>query len=895
MTTTIRRTLTLVLALSVMLVGTVVPAFALATGSATFVDGEGKAVATAGTFSGQTHQLQFAVTNSAVDGGVPVLQPGGSSINAVQAFVDTDILTPKDAQNNAPTGWTASYNTRRGVVTYMADGAGIAPEGTQIFTLPTVVERVNDDTTTSLIVQISDDEGLTATNAGVLDVAVRILDIVADSVKIVKPTPVTNPDPTLVTQQQDNVEVTFNVINYAGVAKTITGTVETESGPSTVETTPPSSTTSLAKDAIATLTANVKFGNAGNLAIRALATTTGSAAEKEVLTGITVQQKVALTYVAGTLTPTAAVPGKATDFKLNVKKTGGPSASLSSTFSIASDPVAFESQPITVVANGVNSQQLTYNVTPSLTVVDGTFGSTLTYGGGTNIDANGASVPEVTINLADIVLDRLLPDLELTLLPPASAVDLTTDAAGASDTVNVVGSVTNQGATNYCSVCKVLIDAIVLKDAAGVELAVVYRYDPNENDPQKTLTVAPTAADGKNVSGSFAMPASAGIPAGTVKVELQARGLRAAGLNFKTASSDADVDIIAPFGVDANSGKIAFDNQALFVTTGRDDVGDYIDVPFNERIAFGQLSGSGDWQVDGAVVDSVEYVDGTGTGTGLVRLRLVNELDRNATPAVYYTPAAGPISRAFDRVELDLGDQVLDALDGIAPDVLNIVTVSTQRGSTTGDAAPAPNEEGTQADQGPTAGTFYTRDRTPIVTVNNVTGGDTVIIVDEDGVPLGTADAAIGATTATVELDDLGDMEDDFTISAYAVDPAGNAGVAEGTFILKLDFTSPTIVGFDVTGQQVTVTFSEDVPDGRDAAFDWYLFSNGRYRPVNAVTNADGNNLTRVLTFTSAAVPGAITGVEHESTTPSSADDYADIARNVAAEVTNFGTFDPDA
>ena len=75
-TTMLRRGMVFLLVLGMTLAMTVVPAFALATGSASLADDV--------FFAGTTSRLDVTVTNNATPGGVPLLQPGGSSIDAVQ-------------------------------------------------------------------------------------------------------------------------------------------------------------------------------------------------------------------------------------------------------------------------------------------------------------------------------------------------------------------------------------------------------------------------------------------------------------------------------------------------------------------------------------------------------------------------------------------------------------------------------------------------------------------------------------------------------------------------------------------------------------------------------------------------------------------------------------------
>lgn len=853
-TTMLRRGMVFILVLGMTLAGTVVPAFALATGSASLADDV--------FFAGTTSRLDVTVTNNGAEGGIPLLQPGGSNIDAVQLLVDDALVTPKDVDANAPEGWTGSFNAARGTVFYFAgEGAEIAPGASLEFNLPVDVAPGNQDRSSDVIVQVSDDGGTTATNAGVELFDIKVLEVIEESVTIVKP--VTTQPANLVTEFQDNARVQLRVKSYANSGLSVTASAAKAGGSSTV-TVSDSPALNIAAGGERTFNLNATFGAPGSLSIEGRATASNATAVVDTFSGITVQQAVALGY-AGDLAPLAAVPGTSETFTFGVNKVGGPGATLSSTFAFGSDST---SQPISLAANNL-TEGLSYTI-GNISTLDGEYLATLSYDG---TDTNGAVIDRVTLDLDDILLDSLRPVLDLVLTPPPSAVEGAEDAAGASDSVGVAGTVTRAGG-ELCGQCDITDELVEFLGEGGTVLGEQTGPDLTTNDG--------------NISGSFTMPAD--VPTGTISVRLSATALRAENLLAGAGNGSAEVDIIAPLGVDEDivtSGIESINNEIPFATTGRDEEGDFVNVPFSELIAFGDFAGSGDWGVDGNVVTAVRYLDGSAAGTSAVQLRLAQELDRNATPRVTYTPAFGALGRAFDRVELDLADQALDAADNIAPDVLGIIEVSTFRGKGT----PAPGASGDRIDQGSFDGVFYTRDRTPVVTVNNVAVGDEVRVFQDnngDGIQQG-GERELGkvisasATTVEVTLNDLGNAETLLNISAYAIDAAGNAGLGSTGDEVQLEFTAPTIESFVRTNNTVTVTFSEPVPVGRDAAFDWLVFSNGRYRPVDAVSNTDGDDTTRTLTINGAVVPGDVTAVRWESITADTSDDYADRARNEAA------------
>lgn len=852
-TTMLRRGMVFLLVLGMTLAMTVVPAFALATGSASLADDV--------FFAGTTSRLDVTVTNNATPGGVPLLQPGGSSIDAVQLLVDGAALTPQAVNENAPEGWTGSFNEMRGTVFYFADDdnpeAPIGPGESLEFNLPALIAPGSSDVSSDVIVQVSDDGGTTATNAGVLPFDIKILEVVPGSVTIIKP--VTTQAANLVTEQQDNADIRLQVRSYADTTKSVTASASKDGGSSTV--TADSLTKNVGPGQVATFRFDAVFGGPGSLSILGEATASNAVAVPDTFSGITVQQAVALAF-NNDLDPLAAVPGTTETFTLSVGKSGGPGADLDSEFSFAG---LSDNGTITPGVN-TTTEDLSYSVAIPLSVTDGEHPATLTYGG---VDTNGALIDDVTLNLDNILLDRLQPVLDLVLSPPAAAVEGAEDAAGSSDTVGVSGTVT-AATGGSCDQCDVINEVVEFLDAGDNVLG---------SQPGPNLT-----NNNGTVSGSFSMPAD--VPAGTVTVRLSADAQRADNLRVGLGRGAAEVDIVAPKGVDIFVQEDGFTSvDGSVTTTGRDEDGDFIDVPFTELIGFGEFSSAGDWTLDGNVVESVEYIDGSIAGTAKVRLRLAQELGRNDTPTVNYVPVFGPLARGFDRVELDLADQALEAIDNIAPDVLGIVSVSTLRGKGT----PAPNASGDRIDQGSFGGVFYTRDRTPVVTVNNVATGDTVRVFQDnngDGVQqggerlLGQVLSAAG-TTVEVTLNDLGNSEQLINISAYAIDSAGNSGLGSVGDELELEFLQPTIVDFTRTNNTVTVTFSEPVPVGRDAAFDWLVLSGNRYRPVDAVTN-DGDDTTRTLTINPAVVPNEVDAVRYESITADTSDDYADRARNEA-------------
>jgi hypothetical protein len=497
-------------------------------------------------------------------------------------------------------------------------------------------------------------------------------------------------------------------------------------------------------------------------------------------------------------------------FSLRLNKQGTQPASLATTFSFTGFTVT---TPFDFAAGNTNNTTIIFpetTVDPNL--ANGTFGSTLTVVG---LDGNGALV-DVTLTPQTVTLDNLMPVVNLLADVGSSAVANATPAAGTGRTIQFSGNVvigSGPGAA-ACSDCTVTRAVLVTND--GTELAFAL----------------------SNSGGSLSGNSSFAFPAGTSSARAEITVKKVSGLLGSGASNTFEVDIIAPVI-----------GQAL---TQRDGSDDTVLVTMTELV---DLSGTTaqDWGVDDNLVTGVSAV-GDDTTTTQIVLELAQPFDStNANPAVSYV-GFGLNPRPFDRVALDLLDQVIEATDGISPlaPVIDMVAGF-----------------GLQDDE------FWTNDSTPTVSLSSLVVGDTIKLYYDTNDNLqadpgeqiftGVAD---DSTAEVIITTDLGSIEIVHELIAVMVDTGSNIS-PQASELLNLDYTTPKLIDLIVDptdGNLVTAVFDEPVARGRNAAFDWTVHAtqNGElaYRTVTLVEFLSPT--TRTLHVSTASYDpdkGAISGI----------------------------------
>jgi hypothetical protein len=831
-----QRLLSVLSVVALLLAGSAVPALAAASGTATLL--------TPNIFAGSGGAVTIEVTNDA-SGGVLGLG-AGNDIDAVQVFVPTDVFAPGgDADIQGPEGWTGFYDVGLEVAYFLADDGGIAPGEAAQFVIAGQAQPQADDAQGDLFVQVSDDGGVSSSSAGVLTLTARILEIV--TADIVKPAFAFDTDARTVTSGQDSAPVHVQVRNHGTATRTVEATVET--GPESTSSASGSGSGSVASGATSTIEVPTVFGAAGTLNLIVRAASASSTARNTGIGDVTVQPAAQATYREGSLAPRTVVPGNPTTVKVAIDKTGPQAVRLASLTDPQRDGGAtltidtYESTIERDLPAGDTAVNLEFPVTVPESIPDGTYTPTL---GLVGYDANGAFVDIDPVDLDQLVLDRLLPVVNVVATPDDPVINGATRAATDGWNITFSGTVREGGAGGpLCESCTVERAVIV---AGSTELPV-----------EVTL-------NGGQISGSD----SVDFPDGTTTAYLDLTVVKGdTGLPGDGASPNFAVDLVIP----------ALESAV----TGRDADGDFVDVTFTELIGNKGMSAA-DWRVDGNTVTSIEPApepanpaDPSDDGETTLRLRLAQAFeDSNARPAVQYAPT--PLSRrAFDRVDQGALDATLTALDGIAPAAPVIQMVSGLE----------------QQD-----GAFWTNDSTPSMTLAGieVDGANTVAVyrdLDGDGeldADERTPENRLGATSADGEqvtvdaLDDLGSNDTQVDVVAVVIDAASNASPAAAA-VLQLDFTAPVISGFVDHGDgTVTVTFDEPIARGRNAAFDWTVTAEQdgttRSRPVETVS---GSGDERLLSVSAAAFDpsrGEILGVTYRFRGSDPDDRYEDRATN---------------
>jgi hypothetical protein len=265
--------------------------------------------------------------------------------------------------------------------------------------------------------------------------------------------------------------------------------------------------------------------------------------------------------------------------------------------------------------------------------------------------------------------------------------------------------------------------------------------------------------------------------------------------------------------------------------------------------------------------------DPSAGASGCTRLlTLQNALGEDATPTLHYDPSGthAPGRLPYQDLAgftLDFSQQAPSVFDKVRPRLPNITAVD-------GGSVTSANQQ------------FVGHNASPSVSVGNVTPGDKVVVdVKPSGstTPVETAPVTFSAATGVVPISLPSDGT--FTVTAVAIDPAGNRSDNateqgpgnDGTtpsVSYDLDRVPPVITGVASDGNNVTVNFSEPVT-GPDSAADWTITDpNGTTKYT--VGSVGGNGATRTLA--ASGVPqGALVSYAPKG------DHYVDVASNPLA------------
>lgn len=817
----IQRSLSLLSAIALLLTVLAVPASAAARAQADVLTDDLVA-------SGQ-RPFEVEVTNQPPDlSGLEV----PSSLDAVVFYLPSGIIDPVIG---ATEGWNSFVDSEMGLVYFTAEEGNAIPFGeSQVFSMTVDVAPVADDITETIAVQVSSNGGGTSKPAaGDLDTVLRILGV--SQVSVVKPSTATNADATQVTAGQDNALVQAVLENQGTEPRTVTVTASKKSGSSSITSAAQSVT--LLAGGTETVRIPATFGSAGDLVVEVAASSENSQAAPASSPTLAVQEAVSATYTDDSLSPTTVVPGNPVQFTASLSKTGVPALSVDQALST----LTFETfsaglaSPATL-DGGDQSVGVTYNSTTVPTSIpDGDYTPAIRLVG---TDGNGATV-DVPVAVSDTIkLDRALPVVIPTISGASSRLADADPAVTNGTDLTFGGKVYNDSdQSSQCGTCLITGASVVEYGANGTE-------------------VGRQPVDVKNSGGNLEGEATLTYAAATRTIRLEVSVAKLTGLAGTGTSDVVAVDTIAPFATGA--------------ATGRDANGDFIAVDLNELIGAPAMTAA-DWSVDDNQVVTTQAQPNPITGATTVTLRLARKLTHdNVQPAVRYEPADG--ARAYDRVDLKLANQALNAADGVIPEIPTIATV---------------------AGKAKQDGAFYTNDSTPDIEVSNLVQGDLVqLFIDRNGDgQVDSGDTKIGEGSSfegedvVITASSLGTADADLGLLAQVKDGSGNTSPAR-LETLVLDFTAPTALRALVSGNTVEVEFNEPLAVGRNHTFDWNVLvtRNGtqRTRPVNEVAGSgDSRQLTvdeQYYTSGVDSIDGAIYRLRSET------DRYLDRAGNALAD-----------
>ena len=728
----------------------------------------------------------------------------GNTVNFVSVLVPSGMtLVDGTAQ-----GWTRDVRGTSNRVLF--SGGSIAPGGSTAFTVFADVSRPAADAAKRWSISISSDGGTTASSITPSDTAgnaltsnIRVLKVL--SVKLISPTAVLD---NTVTENQSNAVAQEVVQNAGSAALTVHPTLSVQNG-STSQQTPDTAIASTG--GTQAFNFGVTFGTkaaAATVALAGGASSTGATAMGASSDPIQIQSGVTLSYNSGSLTPQFAIPGHAYGFALGVTKGGDvdlTSVNLTNTkLTFASGAFSASLASPSSLASGSNQLQFASTTVPT-SISDGGYSPSLTVVG---TDSNGAPVA-VSPTVGDkISLDSTAPVATPSISVPASKVNGENAAASNGKTINFGGTINDNGTS--CGSC-VLTGSFLQEYTGGTASG--------------TIPVTLTNSSG-TISGSY----GANYDAGVTAIALVTTVADLAGNSIQASSPLVDVDNVAPF----------ISTDGALTHTGGPNHSDNtrIDVAFSEPVATNAPMSAADWHCDGHnIIQAAQNSSKTPANSNFTSVTLtVNPaIAPDEQPSCQYKPQDA--NRAQDRVGFSIANTTFAVADGILP--------------------PAPNVDSVAGLSPAGDGKFYTNQSSPTFSISNTNAGNTVTLYRDNGDgTFNASDASIGSaqvpsgTTVSIQSASLGTANGPVLIFVQGVDGAGNKGNV-GTVNLVLDFVPPALSSFSQNGTTITLTFSEPLRFGRNAAADFVVYhrnADGTFDGFQLGSVA-GSGATRTLTI----------------------------------------------
>jgi hypothetical protein len=781
--------------------------------------------------------------NNTEPAGGPLGLDAGRTINYVLITPPIDMVDAVAA--SAPSGWTVDvFGSDPAHVEFK--GGSIAPGGNATFNITGDVQRVANDLADNWLIRVSSNGGQStlsaaASSPGALETTIRILQVL--NVAIVAPALAADdrdgdgvPE---VTGTQSGVCSRMRVLNAGSQSKNVTASL-TGSNVTVTDTNCASNGIGAkpipGNDGQADFDFSLAFADVSS---RTTTTLTGAASAPGATTpspqftatrSVVIEPLAILSYVAGSITPRAVVPGTSGQvFSIQLNKTPGGSPPVSPV-NLAFSSAFCNSGASTSLGAGVQNGvviEFTCNVA---NISDGRYTPTITYG---YTDGNGISVSGRSLGTIDqITLDRLIPSVLPEIVPPAPQVNANPPvdpALTSGQAFQVRGPVRDtdpaDGQSKPChpngnpltnsTKCTLISAELIELGNGGGEIG---------RKPLNGVSI--------NGSGELAGNPSVAFTAGTVAAVLQVTVQDEAGLRATNISEMVDVDLIAPDIASAEVRPGPGSGQRRIVR-----------VVFTEPVQ--NSNNMLDWTIQDGQQKLVLTPPVQSADKRTVELTTSSDFDFDPSGTLTYDPNTLNGNAYHDRVGLEIGTpkqkSLVDRINPLAP-VFNTV------------AGRAVQDDGK----------FHFNTDAPSVALGNpgsdnaaIRAGYEVRLFEEaNGQPglqvagdrdLGCGDVAEGTAIELTGCDFSG-ADRQAEVYAVSTDVNNNLGT-ERAASLVLDRVRPVLANITVAGTTVNVAFSEDLVDGRDFSADWHFFTlrqgDGKRTEVNVqeVSPGASNNV----------------------------------------------------
>jgi hypothetical protein len=578
---------------------------------------------------------------------------------------------------------------------------------------------------------------------------------------------------------------------------------------------------------------------------------------------IAIEPKAALSYVSDTLQPLAVVPSRpgapnSESFQLQFNKGGGQSPPLdvlNATFSSAFCNATFSGGA--VAGGAVNNQLMQFSECPIADIADNRYDVAVNY---VYTDANGLIIdPAALSGLPKVRLDSLLPDVDVTINPPASQVMGADPAVTNGVAFTATGDVTDVAPgtgnrvpcgngdnplTDTSLPCTLETAVLVLYNDAGGQLGTI------DVKSSCTLNTNDTTT-GDNLSCNIN---TNGFVAGTVETDLHVTVKDEAGsISPQGISLRVDVDIVAPYIIKAETSR----GGTVYVPPGctqgepgcqvvpgaRRTITVTFSEPVQQGTGAGQPANPRDWTVQDGTTKTVCRAD-NGTDKRTVILTTCEDISADVVGGSIVYDSVPVISAPYhDRVGKLVADpsqvSLTDGIAPLAPTVDKVHGLDEQPDGATSKfffntttpqfvlISETPADDPAIAD-GYTVEVFKETDGTAGLSP----AGDTKLDCDNEVASSSTLTTVCNFLTNGLTADH------EAIVYVRSIDMNNNEGNAVQA-TLVLDRVLPTLVSSSAPNSgQVTVTFSEPVPRGGDHSDDWLYF--GRFKSGAQLTSGLG-------------------------------------------------------